>query len=192
MIKNLKILCVFLTSAIANHTLAETLNFSFTGASETFTIPVGVTELDLYVRDGGAIGYNTSAHSGTGGFASGTLSVTAGTELYLYVGGKGDHSNTDMYQQDIPGGWNGGGDSFYPHGSGGASDIRVNGTNLTDRIVVGAGGGGTQGTGGYTVSLGGGNGGGLIGSLGKNGAAIQQLEVELNQVEEPHPIWLSI
>ncbi|MDB4130210.1 BspA family leucine-rich repeat surface protein [Amylibacter sp.] len=173
MIKNLKILCIFSICAIANHTLAETLNFSFTGASETFTVPDGVTELDLYVRGacgGGASGYNTSAHSGTGGFASGTLSVTAGTELYLYVGGKGDHANTDMYQQDIPGGWNGGGDSFYPHGSGGgASDIRVNGTNLTDRIVVGAGGGGTQGTGGYTVSLGGGNGGGLTGSPGKNG-----------------------
>ena len=47
---------------------------------------------------------------------------------------------------------------------GGATDIRIDGTALTDRIIVagGAGGGGGGGDGD-----GGGHGGGLIGGLGK-------------------------
>ena len=65
------------------------------------------------------------------------------------------------------GGWNGGGGTYDtdwsgcdPGQGGGASDIRIGGTALSDRIIVAGGGGG----GAYNYD--GGNGGGTSGSSG--------------------------
>ena len=78
--------------------------------------------------------------------------------MRVCVGEKGADGTT-------AGGFNGGGD---PHGSyggqgGGATDFRVDGTGLSDRILVGGGGGGATTTDG-------GDGGGLVGGDGENGA----------------------
>lgn len=59
------------------------------------------------------------------------------------------------------GGYNGGGNASYRGGTGGgATDIRINGTTLYDRVIVAGGGGGAN------TAANGGNGGG---TSGKNG-----------------------
>jgi hypothetical protein len=70
--------------------------FNFTGAVQTFTVPVGVTTLHVIAR--GAQGadsiftdpsYNGPlATGGRGAVVTGDLTVTPGQTLYVYVGGK--------------------------------------------------------------------------------------------------------
>ena len=70
------------------------------------------------------------------------------------------------------GGFNGGGDGAVDNfgqlgsGGGGASDIRIGGTTLEDRVLVAGGGGGGGGASCNSASAVGGNGGGLVGLPG--------------------------
>jgi hypothetical protein len=108
------------------------VNFNYTGAVQTFTAPVtGTYKLEVW----GAQGYPNNS-GGKGGYSVGTISLTGGTTLSIYVGGNGYAS----------GGWNGGGKSggIASTYGGGATDIRQSGTALTNRIIV-AGGGGARG-----------------------------------------------
>jgi alpha-tubulin suppressor-like RCC1 family protein len=98
-----------------------------------------------------------------GGYATGQVYLTAGTQLYVYVGCAGNSTGV--------GGWNGGGDGFSGESGsgGGATDIRfvpdlpgdfmsfVN--SVHSRLIV-AGGGGGQGEGSGTAGYGGGTTGG--------------------------------
>jgi hypothetical protein len=105
----------------------------------------------------GAQGGSTSQYTGgLGGRAQGTINLTAGQTINIYVGGQ---------PSTTAGGWNGGGNSGgNGRGGGGASDIRVGGTALNNRVVVAAGGGGGGLTSsGYTGSNGA-SGGGTTGS----------------------------
>jgi hypothetical protein len=157
-----RLLAVLLLFAVASATNAQTtVNFAFTGAAQTFTVPAGVTSLGVVAngaRGGGSTG-------GNGGRVTATLSVTSGQILNLYVGGVR---------------FNGGGTS----NGGGATDIRIGGTNLTNRVLIAGGGGGaasgdvaggagggsgTAGAGGSPV--GGGGGGPAGGGTGGNGYA---------------------
>ena len=112
--------------------------YTYTGAMQQVTVPVGVTSITIQVR--GAQGTAGSSPAGNGGYASGVMNVTPGQVLSLYVGGQA--------------GFNGGGTGVAPGGNGGgASDVRVAPGTLADRVIVaGAGGGGgatnTQGNGG--------------------------------------------
>ena len=116
--------------------------FEFTGSDpRTYTVPSGVSKLKITAY--GAKGADFK--SGKGGMAQGTINVSSGDRLYVYVGG----SN----------GYNGGG--YYLRG-GGASDVRKGGTELSNRIIV-AGGGGGSGADTYY----GGAGGGLAGYPGE-------------------------
>jgi len=120
----------------------ETTTFNYTGAVQTYTVPQGCTK--LIVDCIGAAGKNTNY--GKGGRVQCKLTVTTGQLLRLYVGGQNK--------------WNGG--SNYENMYGGdASDIRLNGTALNNRIIV-AGGGGC----GANTMGNGGAGGGLIGGDG--------------------------
>ncbi len=123
-------------------TISQT--FNYTGAVQTFTVPAGVTSItiDAFGAEGGtgAAGNSVSGATlggagGKGSKASGTLTVTPGQVLNIYVGGGGT----------IPtGGYNGGGAGGNANsgGGGGASDVRFPGTTAGDRILVAAGGGG--------------------------------------------------
>ena len=119
-----------------------TVNFAYTGAVQTWTVPPGVFALNITAQ--GAAGSNIVSSGGGGGVVKATLAVTSGQILNIYVGGKND-------------GYNGGGQLPTNKKGGGATDIRIGGTILTDRVLV-AGGGGSTGSGG-----GGGNGGGTTG-----------------------------
>lgn len=155
-------------SALAANAQVVMDSLVFTGSMQTFTVPCGVNSVQIqaYGAQGatGAVGGNSSAGGagGLGGYATGILSVTPGQVLNIFVGGQGA----------VPaGGFNGGanGGSQNAGGGGGASDVRVNGTALTDRVLT-AGGGGGGGRGGCELnSVTGGSGGVGGGGNGANG-----------------------
>lgn len=133
--------------------------YIYTGATQTFTVPNGVRNLS-FVAAGARGGLATSSvdvqHHSAGAIISGVLPVSGGQALNINVGGAGI---------GVKGGWNGGGDgsiqtysgplltasqlrdpsSTVPGkgaGGGGATDIRIGGTGLNNRVLVAGGGGG--------------------------------------------------
>ncbi|MFN4892397.1 MAG: PKD-like domain-containing protein [Bacteroidota bacterium] len=163
----------------------QTLNY--TGAVQTWTVPAGVTSINIEAYGGAGASGSAGANSATGGVGgkgsktTGTLAVTPGQVLNIYVGGAASGS-TGGYNGGAPGG------NAAAGGGGGATDIRISGTTPSDRVLV-AGGGGGGGRGGCesgTVTGGaggdGGNGvnganaptpggfaGGGFGAIGQNG-----------------------
>jgi hypothetical protein len=138
--------------------------FSFTGGLQTFTVPPCVSSI-LISASGAQGGTNTqSVVGGFGGTAVGSLPVTSGDVLYIYVGGTN--------------GYNGGG-TVVTGGcatavggvGGGASDVRLNINSLNNRVIVGGGGGGAGGNriGTCGRGTGGGGGGGWYGGGGGAG-----------------------
>lgn len=123
-------------------------NFGYTGNVQTFTAPEnGLYRLELW----GAQGGDHSTSGGNGGYARGYIELDEGDELYIYVGQK---------PGGMSGGWNGGGNAssflgVQGSGGGGASDIRIGGHDLSDRIIV-AGGGSGGGVGTSNIGEGGG------------------------------------
>lgn len=139
-----------------------TVSFNFTGNVQSWTVPPCVTSISVTMA--GADGGGTSG--GNGAVISGTLAVTPGQVLNIYVGGTGT-CNTNS-----GGGWNGGGTGKAANsgangscGGGGATDIRIGGTALANRVMVAAGGGGM---GGGTQDAAGGAGGCATGATGIN------------------------
>ena len=151
--------CAAWLLALAAAPASSAVTFSYTGAMQTWTVPNGVTSITVDVRgsQGGDCIYSNAGKpddlGGKGGRVVAVYAVTPGQTLNLFVGG-------------IPynGGGNGAGSICQANG-GGASDVRIGGTALTDRVVVAGGGGG----GGNNCSANaepGGDGGGLIGATG--------------------------
>lgn len=147
---------------------ADDVTFNYTGAQQTWVVPAFVTSITVDVQ-----GASSSFNGGNGGRVQGSVSVTPGETLYIYVGGQG---GSPSGSPGAPGGFNGGanggnGSGGNPggRGGGGASDIRQGGTALAHRVVVGGGGGASGGA----ASVPGGHGGGLSGapggSIGGNG-----------------------
>ena len=156
--------------ALSGVSFAQTQTFTFTGAVQTFTVPACVSEVTITAHGGsGSNGHASTSPAGIGGngaIVTGTYSVSGGDVLNIYVGGQGTLTTA---------GFNGGGINAANSsaGGGGASDVRFNGTALTDRIIV-AGGGGAGGNGGCfgnTVAGGNGGPGGGNGVAGTNSSA---------------------
>jgi hypothetical protein len=144
--------------------------YSFTGAVQTFTVPAGVDTITLEAWGAQGNSNPLGIIGGLGGYATGQILVNAGDVLSIYVGGGGTNSTTGGYNGGGAGG-NGGCTTAFAGGGGGATDIRLNGVALTDRVIVAGGGGGAAGN---RVSAcgrgnGGGGGGGYYG--GGGGAA---------------------
>jgi len=136
---------------------ATTVSFAFTGSTQTWTVPAGVTSITFDISGAGGLNANYSGCEALGGRVQGTMSVTAGAVLTIVVGGKATGQS---------GGYNGGGNGARPGaggGGGGATDIRNSGgTKLA--IAGGAGGTGNNvGCGSGSGSDIGGVGGGLTG-----------------------------
>lgn len=133
-----------------------TVTFTYTGDYYVWAVPNGITSIDISLS--GAQGGSGNSPGGKGGVISGTLSVSSGANIYVYVGGQT--------------GWNGGGAagtgnaSMPSYSGGGATDIRIGGQSLSDRKAV-AGGGGGAGKSSCTGQDGGG--GGYPGGLGGRG-----------------------
>jgi len=164
--------------------------FSYTGASQTYTVPAGLTKLTIeaYGAQGGT-GCTPSAAAGLGGYARETINVTPGETLQINVGGQGGNGACSGTTAGGTGGFGGGGTggtngsngsaSSGGGGGGGASDVRQAGTALSNRVLVAGGGGGggsssssaTGGGGGDTSGAAGGGGGGGGGTQSAGGAA---------------------
>ena len=141
---------------------ATTRTFSYTGAAQTWNVPVGLTRatFDLYGGSGGVQIFPDAGFPGSGGRATATIPLANTASVQVNVGGQG---------QDSAGGFNGGGDATGSGaGGGGASDIRIGGTGLSDRVLVAGGGGGPGGCFRNDADHGssGGDGGGNVGSVG--------------------------
>jgi hypothetical protein len=163
--------------------------FTYTGATQTFTVPAGVTSINVNMWGAGGASNNVSggasAKGGAGGFVNFTISVTPGESLTVNIGGKGAMPVTQYRQPGAGGGMSallrgstylgiaggGGGAGGYGNsndsswgGSGGGTTADAGGTNP----YATAGGGGTQSAGGASggdgstpgSSLQGGNGSG--------------------------------
>lgn len=158
-----------------------TVNFAFTGGSQSWTVPANITSINVDMT--GAEGAdNSPAAIGGGGLGArvqATIPVTPGESLQINVGGFGT-TTTGFGGGPTGGGFNGGGNAW-PHtgggtsgggGGGGATDLRRGGTALTDRkLVAGGGGGDPHGFGGGD----GGHGGGTTGQDGTTNSGTTQM-----------------
>jgi hypothetical protein len=126
----------------------RSFDFKFTGSVQTLTVPEHIQWIEVVLV--GASG-GIDSLGGRGAVVHATIPVTGGSILYIFVGGVGTNPK---------GGWNGGGDGFHLEswnkgfGGGGASDIRITGMTLLNRMVV-AGAGGGYYAGGCPSSAGG-------------------------------------
>lgn len=141
-----------------------TWSFSYKGSAESKTLEKGKYKLEVWGAQGG-ISQHCSSTENTGGYSYGTLNLSQKSTIYVNVGGQGG-SNSPW-----SGGFNGGGSGYGASstdsaGGGGATDVRVNGNGLNNRVIVAGGGGGNGCT-----SWVGGKGGGSIGQQGYGGSS---------------------
>jgi hypothetical protein len=133
-------------SAMPTNPLFQTYNFLYTGSVQTLSVPSDVNSMYVDITgSAGGVGVSYGA-PGKGARIQSILQVSAGSALNIYVGGSNGKNA----------GWNGGGTggNLGPSsGGGGASDIRVGGTALINRIIVAGGGGGYYGNCAYFGGL---------------------------------------
>ena len=157
-----------------------TVTFQYTGDIQTWTVPAGVLQatFDLYGAQGGSV--PEWASGGSGGHTRGTLAVNPGEIVNLLIGGEGGSFNEFQCTSDpfglapgAPGGFNGGAPGADAQcagpGGGGATDVRIGGVDITNRVLVAGGGGGAalRDAGGCAAN--GGLGGGATGGNGQCG-----------------------
>lgn len=133
----------------------DILNFNYTGAVQSITLPKGTYKLECWGAQGGngangssGLDSSSGAPGGKGGYSMGTLLLPAKTQIYVYVGGKGEciTSSTNDYNGGFNGGGSGGvsGSMSRSGGGGGATDIRFEQDSLYARVIVAGGGGATS------------------------------------------------
>lgn len=112
--------------------------FSYKGSVETIKLPAGKYKLEVWGAQGGSI-WGTG---GKGGYAAGVVELNKEVDVNIRVGG---HPADDSHT----GGFNGGGSAsdapnvqVFRSPGGGATDIRIAGDTLADRIIIAGGGGG--------------------------------------------------
>ena len=121
--------------------------FAYTGADQTWTVPQGVTSINvqLWGAQGGGDNYVNNATGGYGGYVNGVLTVTPGQVLTIVVGQGGIKYHTQMTNgSDATYGGGGGAvtsDLYSDCGGsgGGRSAISSGGSDL---VTAGGGGGG--------------------------------------------------
>lgn len=125
--------------------------FVYTGGTQTFTVPTGITSLNVTVSGAqGAQGANNGGSGGAAAVFDGVLTVTPGEVLTITVGGQSGYPDGGViFALGDPG--NGGGSS------------RISNSGGTNLIIAAGGGGGAQGA---TYGGGSGGAGGLTGSAG--------------------------
>lgn len=135
---------------MSNIKTGDILNFDYTGAVQTVTLPKGIYKLECWGAQGGNGYYSDSSISRTasfGGYSTGIINLNKPTTIYVYVGGAGT-----KYSTNASGGFNGGGACYssngrYMNSGGGGTDIRVKDDSLYARVIVAGGGGGCYETG---------------------------------------------
>lgn len=123
-----------------------TKTYSYSGAQTSVELSANTYTVELWGAEGGYSSASSSVKGSKGTYVMGTLKLDAKTTVYINVGGAGKPGNSTA------GGFNGGGTSggcdCGSGSGGGATDIRIGGTALENRVMV-AGGGGGAGTSSY-------------------------------------------
>lgn len=153
---------------MSNIKTGDILNFDYTGAVQSVTLPKGTYTLECWGAQGGYSSSNSGIDvgmGGKGGYSVGTITLDKKTPIYIYAGGVGSISGNGKADGGFP---NGGsswasGTSEGAGGGGGSSDIRIGTDSLYARVIV-AGGGGGGGEDNETGGYGGGETGGTSGS----------------------------
>ncbi|MFB7909910.1 hypothetical protein ACFC1T_26085, partial [Kitasatospora sp. NPDC056076] len=143
-----------------------TQHFTYTGSGQYFTVPSGVTRIDVKVWGAGGGGTWDTAHQvstgcggGGGGFSRGSIAVVPGQRLLIVVG-EGGRANSSA---NTYGGGGAGNSADYPGGSGGGlSGVFTSTYTQGQALVIAGGGGGATGT--RNAITGAGGGGGTSGS----------------------------
>ena len=186
---------VVLPLAASASASADQVSFSYTGASQFFTVPDRVHSLEIIAEGasgGSGLGFDglfqgRGGAGGAGASVGGTLAVSPGDQVTVNVGQKGGDGHDwpgDSCSSPSRGGAGGASPSPVLNRSGGpggdgdgcgggaggggaATDVVVNGAT----VMVASGGGGGGGAGGF-AGFNGGDGGSATGLLGEgNGAA---------------------
>lgn len=160
-------------------------DYEYNGSYYTFTaLEEGNYLFEVWGAQGGNGGPGNKG--GLGGYAKGKIKLSAGDNVYVYVGGQGEGStSTSVTTKENSGGYNGGGNSYQTGmargAGGGATDIRfsqndnpLNVESLLSRVIVAGGGGGNLYNSGIAYEAG--SGGGLTGSSGSVGYAGTQTQ----------------
>ena len=177
-------------------------SFSYTKGAQTFSVPCdGIYKLQVWGASGGQDPFvtnhpNVGSHSGKGGYATGTISLTETTGLYIFVGGTatglsggyngGGKGKNGTYEGTYFTGWGGGGATHIsttnnpiPSNKTSAANCRWN--NSGTLIMAGGGGGADDGhnledqndghgtIGGWNDGEGGAGGGSSGGNIKKGG-----------------------
>jgi hypothetical protein len=150
----------FAALAVAPASAAATTQTFMTNG--TFTVPEGVTSVsvDALGAKGGDNTANTLGKGGSGGQATGTVSVTPGETLSVTVGGEGGDANGSQGGSGGSGGGGDGGTAFNQGGAGGGGRSEVD-RGSTQLLVAGGGGGAAIGSSSFSAD--GWAGGGLFG-----------------------------
>ena len=124
---------------------SKVTTYQYTGAVQTYTVPAGVTLIEISAAGaagGGGFNSNQWSVGGRGGYISTLLSVVPGQVYYVYVGGMGASRDSSYSISHVSGGYNGGGSCSGPNTGegGGGTDIRRVANNITTRVVVSGGG----------------------------------------------------
>ena len=137
-----------------------TQTYSYTGATEEYTVPSGASQIEFKRWGAGGSGglYNTGSWGGGGGFTTGKLAVVPGDIIRIQVP-QGGQSPADSTHGGL-GGWPDGGTGTrgdaYGGGGGGSARLWKNGAL---KAVAGGGGGGGGYSGGGSAGAGGGSSG---------------------------------
>ena len=141
--------------------------FDYTGGEQTFTAPVnGTYKLEVWGAQGGTDSNNY--HGGYGGYSSGTMNLSTSDKIYIYVGEKGKTLNSSGHSGVLyayPNSGNvrvnspdtnninfstGGGSTHILNSSGNLFQF----SSTLNKVLIVAGGGGTQNSGGNSGSNG--------------------------------------
>lgn len=159
-------ICILFFAVAQAKAQAVVDTFNYTGTTELFTVEACMGPITFEVIAGSG-GDANAVEGGDGGRVQGTMTFAPDDILYINVGAEGIHGSIDSDGVSVG---SGGVFSYSICGEagtgGGASDIRLNGEDLEDRVLVAGGGGGA---GGYDPEpITGGDGGGLVGQIGDN------------------------
>lgn len=162
-----------------------TVSFPFASDYYAWNAPAATTyTVEVWGAQGGNANLSGSVitYGGKGGYAKGDIALNINQTIYIYVGGQGEGETSTAISTVQPGGFNGGGagyngsstSNYRGAGGGGATDIRVGGIQLSNRIIVGGGGAGGAYYSAYSTNYPG-VGGGTVGGDGStaNYSAVQ-------------------
>ncbi|MGI4866412.1 MAG: glycine-rich protein [Janthinobacterium lividum] len=125
-----------------------TTTYAYTGGAQTYTVPAGITAVQVVATGGSGGLYLSNTNSSYGARVQATVAVTPGEVLTVLVGGRGGSGSGGT----VAGGYNDGGNGAGSGAGGGASDVRrasaagSTGDYLSTRnaLVVAGGGGGSD------------------------------------------------